>query len=393
MAGFKKGLRLLGLLAILSITLWQPQGAFADEYYDRGVKYFNNKNYQRATACFEESIKQAPWESSSFYYAGLCYQMQGNWQKAKEKYHVIVDKFPDTAAYRNAVLVLKHIDPGYLTRRSQSATLSSSQTGDSGSDNDLSQVIVQGPQKSRIAFQRQDEKISLSCQINNRTQQVVFDPGSPNTVLNKKNLLQLGITPKDNKALVTIKLGEMIVQNFPVSVAESAEHITLGQMLFSKFNYSIDNSANVIVLNKKDASGGGAAGGYTVPFRKEAGKNIVEVQLNGRTCKMAFEEGGSSCVVPRSRIRELGLDVREESNMNMYDPNINPSGALRGEPGFGEAKTQSSTEASLRLGPIAKSNVLVQIDDTATVGRIGSGLFPEWQYTIDDASGVIRFKH
>lgn len=391
--------------SVLALTLGLAAcgvpAALADAYYDQGVKLYQKKDYARAAQYFEESIKNAPWESSSFYYAGLAYQSLGQWDKAKEKYRAVVEKFPGSQAYTNAEAVLKRIDPGYFTHRndpkpsiSSSAAASSTSSASSGSsasgeDQDMARVQFSGPQQSRVSGKKEGDKILVDVQVGSGQLKMVYDPGQADTIVTKKDAQKVGLTAAGGKAFAGVRLGQVTATNFPITVQEASENV-LGRKFFRDFTATVDNATTSITMYKKGAQ---AAAGVAVPFTKQSGKMYIDVQINGRTCKMQFDPNSSDCAIPKSQARSLGLNVEESEKSNAYDIYTNPNGIQRGEAGYGDTTKEASTEATVKIGPFVKSGVRFKVEDGSTAqAKFGGSLIGSSQYTIDEAASVIRFR-
>jgi hypothetical protein len=403
--GYGKGK--LAILCLLVCAFALGQSCLADEYYDEGVKRYTKKDYRGCIPYFEQSLTISPWESNTYYYCALAYQQAGMWEKAKEKYETLIEKFPGTPAANNATAVIKRLDPSYFNKRPAAgggdATTASVDSGTKAQDDPLAGVVVSGPATSRVALERANDNMIVSGSINNRTVKMYI--GGDATTISRKDLGALGIqAPKGTgtreagqstpswKIRGQVRVGDISQSNFPITINDTADHPTLGNDFFSKVGYTVDNRANTMTLTRKDGAAARSAGGYEVPFTKSGSDMMVNVTVNGRSCSMIFDDKGSECVVPKRRAREFGLEVNETSVTNMYNPGSNPTGAIRGEAGFGDQKVEASADASIRLGPISKSGVHFKLDDAARQAKLGSSAFGDWQYTIDSQANVIRFK-
>ncbi len=408
--GNKMAHKAITIFITLAAAAGVPGSALADSYFDEGVKRYAKKDYRSAAAYFEQSLQNSPWDSSAFYYAAVTYQALGDWTRAKEKYRLILERFPGTQACTNATAVLKQLDPDYFKRKKTAPADTGASAGGGGSsksaDDPLADVEITAPPQCRVLVGRQGEKMLVDAQINNRGLKMVLATGSNDLVVGKNHLQALGLKPPTSaptreagqttpswKLTATVRVGEITEKNFPISVQDNVEQPLLGQNFFDKFTYTIERGGNSIMVTKKGAAGSAASGGSNdVPFKKEGKNMLVDVSINGRTCSMIFDTSGGECAIPKKRAREFGLEVPEETEVNRFDPLNNPTGPLRGESGFGESKKDASCEArTMKMGPIVKSSVKIKLEDAAGTPRVGSGFFGEWQYTIDSAGGVIRF--
>jgi hypothetical protein len=395
----------LGVVALLALTivLGGQQACRADAYFDEGVKRYSKKDWRTAAAYFEQSITNAPWDSGPFYYAALCYQQMGNWDKAKEKYALIVDRFPGTQACINSTAVLKKLDPNFFSRQkttdSGSSTAAATTTVASAAD-PMAGVEFSGPQQSRMAFAKVGDKMVLDGSVNGRAVKWYFGGGGDTTTIPKKDWIAMGNrapagegvreagqTTPSWKVVGTVKVGEVTAKNMPISIQENIDHPSVGEKFFKDFTYTLDQGANQIKLVRK---GGGGGSGYELPFKKEGDKMMVTVSVNGRNCTMAFDTGGET-VIPKKRAREFGIDVQEESTMAGYNNFNNPNAPQRGEAGFGDMKHEVFGEITVRMGPIDKKGIRAKLDDNAQMPKLSASTFSDWQYSIDQSAKVIRF--
>lgn len=188
------------------------------------------------------------------------------------------------------------------------------------------------------------------------------------------------------KVLTTVKVGEISERNYPVTI-DNVEKPRLGDDFLKQFTFTLDNN----IMNVVKKAGGAARAGWDVPFRRQGKDMLVEAMVNGRRVSMIFDQGGGECVVPKNRVREFGLEANETSQLNMFNPNSNPTGAVRGEAGFGETKTQVTAEGKVQIGPVITPGVRFKVDDTAKDAKLSSSAFGEWKYDVDLTANLLRF--
>ena len=91
-AAFQLSCSLLGIGGIWALA---STAVFADQYFDAGLKSFKVKNYTEAARYFEQSIKNAPWESNSFYYCALTYHYKGDFKSCQRDTPIVQHAFPE----------------------------------------------------------------------------------------------------------------------------------------------------------------------------------------------------------------------------------------------------------------------------------------------------------
>ena len=59
-----------------------------DAYFNKGLVYANQKNYDEAVKCFEKVIDLSPEYPYAYYSLGMCYELKNMSEKAIEYYHL-----------------------------------------------------------------------------------------------------------------------------------------------------------------------------------------------------------------------------------------------------------------------------------------------------------------
>lgn len=97
----------------ISFSQIVPEDAKARELFETGRKLLQTKNYEEAAKMFELSLKQKvnTLTSINVYYAGLSYYYAGQSIKARDKFNLLLDKFPqsrylDEAKYHKGLIFL-----------------------------------------------------------------------------------------------------------------------------------------------------------------------------------------------------------------------------------------------------------------------------------------------
>lgn len=392
---------------LLACALFLTTGqlsALADPYFDKGVQLFNKKQFAQALPYFHKAVEDSPWDSTACYYNALTYQYMGDWKHAKEAYRSLADRFPGTPAGNNAIAALKRLDPDYFKQKAAaakaasdgagggSATATASTASDPAAELDklMAKVEYSGPSQSKVPLTKQLDRNIVDGQLNNRS--VKFDFGGEETVISPKEAVAFGITdanraPVKNGTRVpaTIKLGSFTAAKFPILV-ENTDRPKLGTDFFSKLAYTLEPTQ--IVITKKEST---AKSGWDIPFRKSGKDMLVEVMVNGRRVPMVLDVNASECVVPKRRAKEFGLEVQESSTVNQFNAVTNPNGPIRGQDGFGDEITTSFAEAKMQFGPVSNGALRIKIDENAKEAKLGTGALSGWKYTVDSASGMIRF--
>jgi hypothetical protein len=380
----------------LLISAMTVQLASADTYFDHGRQLFDKRQYAQALPYFHKAAEDSPWDSTSAYYEALCYHQMRDWAHAKGCYKGIIEHFPGSPAYANALAALRTLDPTFVhdiesgkPAASASSSSSAGSSDSSAADNAalLAKVVVTAPtSEQRIPVLRQTSKSWIDASINGHGMKMDFSQGD-STTISPKDAKAMNLSVNNGKAIVTVKVGQISEANFPVTVEETSAP-KLGSDFFNQFSYTLE--ASTLIATKK--GGGGGNSSWDVPFRKKGKDMVIDFQCNGRHVSAVLDPDGGESVIPKSRAKEFGLEVSEGSMVNRYDAVTNPNGPVRGQEGFGEVKDAASAEGKVVVGPCS-SSVRFKIDEHATDAKVGPSLFGGWKYQVDPASGKLHFTH
>ena len=251
----------------------------------------------------------------------------------------------------------------------------------------------------------------VDAEVNNRHIAMVFDTGAEVCAFGKNHLKELGIAPPQGRPTgyamgvgdggmiptwemnVDLKLGGIYRKNLPISVQDNLPgEPLLGQTFFNDFHYTIDNGANSIhfvtkqsprapvVASRGYSPSASTADRYAVPFTKVGNEMVVVADVNGKPIRMIFDTGASATVFTQENIRQLGITIPEDAEPERH---VGIAGDTAGV-GFPVSR--------MRLGPIEKSSFRISVIQGLTgYPLLGQTFYGDWQYSIDNAAGMIRF--
>lgn len=404
--------RIIGKSAFCAIALAALFSSAANaEPYSEGIEFYQQRNFRRAASCFETAIARSPENTNAIYYAALTYQQLRNNPRAIELYRQLATRYPTSRGGKLAIQALQGLGAGIgggggtsqsSTTRSYSRSYGSSSAAE---DPDIARL----PQQERLHFRTEDNGgkpvLWVSGAVRNTNLDFVFDTGADHTVIGMDHLAQIGLPkpsgPPDGHSMgvgnkvsaswvirTDLKVGGIQRHNFPLWVSDrTGVPPLLGRNFMEPYNYTIDTSGGSILMNKKVVATASGAGGYTttsqggVPFKRVRGGGVVvNVEINGRTIEMLFDTGAQSCLFSRRDINRLGISVPADAETEMTQ------GVGGSMPGL------RFPVSRMRLGPIDKSNLpITVVEQDFGEPLLGQSFFHDYQYTIDDQNGVIRF--
>jgi len=118
-----------------------------------------------------------------------------------------------------------------------------------------------------------------------------------------------------------------------------------------------------------------------VRCQKEHGSIYVEPTINGRTMRMVMDTGAPGICVGKQQLEEIGLQP----------PKGKPAGASGGSSNS-ELIDYWLMPAKVKLGAIEKDTVIKVLDVNHSEPLLGQTFFKEFEYTIDQGAGTIRFR-
>lgn len=353
----------------LSICLFISAPVQADQYYDAGLKSFQSKNFSLAAQYFEQSIKDAPWESNTYYYCALAYHYLGDFKKASAKYAECLERFPGTKACDQSMAALKVIDPGYFKRKAEAVAAAAAanagkpaaSAGAGGASEDKG--TVEGEQ-SRVFFRKNASDMVVDVRVNGRNTRAIFDPNGESTSFSRQQLASLVINPEKGatEMRMEIALGGVTRKNFPVTISDSSAPARIGNSFLDAFNVNVDENAKVIDLKRRSAVSGAAA---SVSFTRE-GKDIILVscEINGRATQMMFDKDADGVTFTHKQAKSAGLKVDDADAGAKPPPGEGPQ---RGDPNWVPEEDRAAPpkvlSVRMKFGPVERQHVSCQIHE------------------------------
>lgn len=412
------------LVAVYFVGATAP--AFADQYFDYGLKLFQQRNFTGAANYLDIRLKTMPTDAYALYYRALCYQYSGDLTKAKELYQTIMAGGADAKIKELAKVSYEKIE-AYTKAHAGPASGASSGTASAvsktlpkgqasapipkqGDDDDDDE---DGPPKPTIvplnarAYFTQSaghDDIVVDGSINKRRLAFCFDTGASVTLVGKNHLASLGIHPPTTPATgqvggiggtidtwtmkMDVSIGG-ITKRIPVRIAEHWDHAPLlGQDFFSDVDYEIDNKGHCINFRKSEPLSA-KDDMYSIPFSRRGKHLCVDVEGDkGRKTTMIVDTGAESVSLSPTNVKDLGIDTEGGT------PELH-SGV------GGTTKALGLYVDVLRLGPIIMRNIKVSADigekgfvgAGSNPGLLGQAFFGSWRFTVDNKNQRLRFFH
>jgi clan AA aspartic protease (TIGR02281 family) len=392
-------------LAVIA-CLFLAQGAWADGYFDQGVRLYNRRDFKGAASYFEVARRNNSSDSNAIYYLALTYQQLGDWARAKQQYRDLAQRFPNSQAAGYALQYLRAYDPDFVRHLDGGGGSSSGSSPSSrgvssygGGGEERAADYDQLPQTGRIDFKRVRNSQYVEGSVNGHSIEMVFDTGAEMTVFGKNHLRDLGVPLPTGAPTglasgvgsdvplgvwttrVDLQVGNIRRRNFPITVQDRLDDPLLGQTFFKEYQFTTDPNSNCINLRKKGFSVAAAGDANSVPFTKEGNELVVTALVNGKPCQMFFDTGADSIAFSPSHLKRLGITIPDDAEM----------GTSTGI--GGTTNTASFRVDSIKLGPIQRDDVNVSVVEASNMGKplLGQSFYKDWQFTIDNDRHFIHF--
>ena len=82
----------------------------AQYHYDLGYAAYEAQDYETSTAELELAVAYYSGNANSLFYLASSYQAQENFDKAKEVYRIVIEKFPNTTRANQAQRALSSME-------------------------------------------------------------------------------------------------------------------------------------------------------------------------------------------------------------------------------------------------------------------------------------------
>jgi predicted aspartyl protease len=375
-----------------------------ESVFELGIGEYQKQNYGRAIECFESSLSKDPMNSEAFYYAAITYEQLGNYKKSLEYYLTVIRRFPISKAAALSQTAVSREKFRKIARANGIVT---------GVDPALDTF----PKDTWVDFIRQGNSLLVDGAINGHTTKMIFDTGASACVFSLDQLQSLGIElPKGNPGsfgagvgsskkipmwnmIADLKLGKMERHNFPILVSSGPlPYPLLGENFYHDLEYTVDNQNKAILFKSRQDNQGKVAQDsqtarpasmtvsssgnyvYNVPFKVDQQSLVVVAKIDGKECPMIFDTGADVCLFTGPQVQKLGLKLR------WLGKTINLTGT------GGVTKAPLCEIENAQVGPISGPMLcLVSNQTLMSKPLLGQTFFKNWHYTIDHASGVIKF--
>lgn len=410
----------LSLLALACVALPKalsaPGSAKANtgaSSFDEGVKLYKAKQYSQAAFKLLDATKTAKGkEASAFYYLACCYFALHKNNEARAVYRSIVSNYPNSREAELASLMLKRLDPSYVTpwggNTSPSLTSSSTQGGRatqrfSTADSIALQKELAGlPDVVRFPFTTDNQgHMRVTCYLNDRPVEALFDTGA--SAHFGKNHLKAAQIPEPRGEATgttsgwagaevpvwqmtgTLKIGNL-TRRVPVTVEDQMDLLPLvGQEIIKGYQCEVDNGIHYVILRKSKtgSSADQISDLYDVPISTsgsdERARDYVSMEVNYKKVSVLIDTGATNTIFNPKDLKTIGITLPEDAPTTLMS-------------GVGGRVLMKQTTLDLKLGPIRKTGFTVLVGGDAG-SAVGQDFLSDRRFTIDRERKLMRFFH
>lgn len=383
---------LLLILSVCSTPVFAQESGSST--YSEAVALYKSGQYARALEGFEGVFGKDPHNVNALYYVADCLLRTGDTSRASFCYKQIMAKFPSTVAAQYARRALLGV-----ARTNQAGGGTGASAGTSTGGGGAYQAADTGAVDETVPFTREESgHLQVSCEINGRRQDMIFDTGAGQCVASREQFEALGLTiPEDAvqgsatgiggtvrtwQVPVEIKLGN-IKRRVAIAVMDTLPTLPLlGETFFGDFQYVIDNTSNSIHFARRGAGDNPYPGDtIDVPFIRENSELAVQAKVNGQPVKLFFDTGANQTVFPQSVIE------RTEPGQWQFKAFGTSSGV------GGQQTCKAYIVESMELGGLKQYDFEVVVVEELPIpnGLLGQDFFANKKFTIDNEKNLIRF--
>lgn len=403
---------LIGTFAVLTILMApcaRAQERVASTYAE-GVSFYKTGRYREALEIFENVFGREPRNVNALYYVADCLLRTGDTSRAAFCYQQIVSSFPGTvpAQYARRALLGIARKPAGAGAGNESASSYGAGAGNGAGNSAGSGSSVYGQaaysagdtgaEEETVPFTRQESgHLQISCEIDGRRQDMIFDTGAGQCVASREQFEALGLTIPDDAAQgsatgvggtvktwqvpVEIKLGS-IKRRVVIAVMDTLPTLPLlGETFFGDFQYVIDNTSNTIHFARRGTEDAPPGDTIDVPFVREDSELAVQAKVNGQPVKLFFDTGANQTVFPQSVIE------RTEPSQWQFKAFGTSTGV------GGQQSCKAYIVESMELGGLKQYDFEVVVVEELPIpnGLLGQDFFANKKFTIDNQRNLIRF--
>ena len=360
---------LFSTFSSVSMAAFLVQPGFCSDEYDKALNFYKTGSYKQALATFDSVRRSEPSNSNVLYFMGLCNQRLGNAEDARKFYSSLVRQHPDSAA---AIRARQALGLPVLQTRTRSSAL---------------------PEFESVPFTRdKNGLVIVTCKVNGKDQQFVFDTGADSVIISRSQLQNLGLSaPTGEPSGLTsgvagkvktwrmpadISLGR-IDRRLNLTVIENHRMLPLlGHAFFGGYKCHIDNATQTIRFvrpGSKSQEPLVANDTISLPISRWGSEILVDATINGSPLKMIFDTGAQMTSFP-SRVVQTMLRTGGWQR----------DGVARANGVGGGKRVDLYNVNRLELGPVCKSNMRVGVlDIDFDYGILGQDFFGERKCSID----------
>jgi predicted aspartyl protease len=405
--GLKIVIAMLVTNSIATSTLAQETSPKTSKY-ESGQTLYNQRHYEDAVKVFQSAITSEKPElmPSIYYYLGCCYSQLKQTTKARQCFVFVRDHYPQT---REAGLAIIAVGTNHSSDSNQSkntsltanANNSGFNSAPSRSSSNQSRASERSdlrnlPDENRFYFKPgSNGHMEVQAYLNDRPITCYFDTGA-SAHFGKNHLREAGIAEPIGPATArvsgwagnvvpawlmtcTVKLGNM-KRLVPITVEENMDlPPLLGQEFVKGYSYEIDHAAGFVTMKKEVSSQIAENNLYDVPCTKQQNRDIVVVQVNGKSMPIMLDTGASRTIFDPNELAQIGIHVGDDLPATMMQ-------------GVGGIITMKEMNLQIRIGPFSSTvEALVGRPDGGSA--IGQDVLSGHRFTIDENKHLMRFFH
>lgn len=375
-------------------------------------------DYKTALKMFRDASNSSPDDPESAYYYAYTLHRMGRTTEAANAYKHVLERFPHSAAGKNAYTALSKMAPQYL-RQFIASRGEGYVDPDEGVAPDLYGIMRQLPTDHDLKFFNRRGQYIVHANLRGRDIRARLDVTKDESFIGRNHLKDLGAPTNfgmgqedEGKNLIRlgVRIGSITRVDFPMKIVDHMPDLPLfGKNILRGYTWKIDDKNRVVHLFKLSRWNPADHRNFTQdffewPYSVDGPNKIIEVYVENGRHRFIFDTGAAQTTMTRAQLLAFEPNYQEVLPPDVLDPNLAAARNQMDQPGD-VVKTEFPFKINnVRVGRIVRKEVMCQVVDLAHArypssfyaGQpypvLGANFFGDWTYELNESKKTVMFK-